>query len=543
MSNPSRFDLTGMTLLSAAGGRLFNDYCLQPDYNTMQIDVRLADDESPLLEGTRCILTMGEYTCHHLLPETRANTLGEVRGGLYYYKGIPTIPTFNPQDAADIKAYEQSFNKDAKDYSGDDSLSESGDEEDGDGKRHGKTKRSNYAFWIRADTKKCKHILSMGTSFLERPSPSFRLYPPSDTVINTLTETKGRHLYLDIETDYEKQNLLCFSFSFDGVTVYSVPVLDYQYHWAYPTIHFILRALSIAIRNNTIVAHNGAAFDFFVLGYKYKIPINKSYDTMLAMHRCFPDVEKSLGHCTSYWTWENFHKDSDSKAYRTHSDMMAKLQYCAKDVYTMALIKDGIDTYAKTIPGLTDSIECAMHSIKPYLTTTLQGIRFIEERRQKVIRDNDIILNKYLMLINYLIGDESVKAVKKNAAGKYSQKAFPNSNKQCVKYFHDLLGYPVVYRNPPDRKGIRNPSLAKLNLYKLQLKHDNPVIALTAVFRCIAKESSMLKFTPWRDDNNKIIDYDTYENIQRSPNLQGELRTTNGQDLGVNTDTKEDGEG
>ena len=167
LSNPSRHDT--VNLLAGNGGMLFNKHCLQPDYNSMQIDVRLAEDKSPMLEGTKCIIIMGEYACHTLLPETRLNTLGEVRGGIYEYKGIPTIPTFSAQEAADIKNYEDEINTLSKSYSGDDSVSDSGDEEEGDGKRHGKTKRANYAFWIRADTKKAKKILQGKLETYQQP--------------------------------------------------------------------------------------------------------------------------------------------------------------------------------------------------------------------------------------------------------------------------------------------------------------------------------------------------------------------------------------
>jgi hypothetical protein len=612
------------------------------------------------------------------------------------------------------------------------------------------------------------------------------------SILDLLSNTKGKFMYFDIETDWEEQNLLCFAFSFDGLEIYSIPVLDYEYKWAYINLPQVMRALAIAIKDNTVVAHNGAAFDFFVLAHKYRIPINKTYDTMLAMHRCFPDVERSLGHCligdsiidtvsgrfkikdlvgkesfyvwswkdnnpfpskvkrvfktrenaklvkvncwrkmndgvayterfsitctpehlflvddvwikakdlstgtsltkvrisygksyeardrityvkdgkdirerthtyiwkclngviepnydihhkdedmwnneptnleklnsiahkslhatkvanksknsyfdyskkqwipfndlelkslyesgmskkeiaqqykvdikkinnalkrtgtkfrtwkeiqdnkykrekncavisvealenaedvycmevedtecfstngvivhncTSFWTDERFHKDTDSRAYATREHMMQKLQYCAKDVYTMYLIHQSIDFYAKTVPGLSESIDTAMDCIKPYLITSLQGIKYSEEVRKKVLNDNDIILNKYLTLINYLVGEDTLNKIKTKA----SKSVLPLSNKQCVKYFHDELGYAVVGRSSVSGE----PSLAKQNLFKLQLKHDNPVITLISVFRAVAKESSMLKFTPWKDDNNNVINYKTYE--------------------------------
>ena len=269
LSNPSRHDT--INLLTGNGGLLFNKHCLQPEMNSMQIDVRLADDKSPYMEGTKCVVTMGEYACHTLLPETKDNSIGEVRGGIYQHRGIPCIPTFSAQEAADIKNYEDELNTASKNYYGDDEVSDS-DEAEGDGKRHGKTKRANYAFWIKADMRKAKAIL-FGKDVSKSKSPIYNVFPESCEVIKLLTNTKNQYLYFDIETDYEEQNLLCFAFSFDGITIYSVPILDYNYRPAYCDCHRILRALAIAARDNTMVAHNGAAFDFFVLAYKYRIAI------------------------------------------------------------------------------------------------------------------------------------------------------------------------------------------------------------------------------------------------------------------------------
>lgn len=503
LSNPSRFDK--VSLLTANGGELFNNHCLRPEFNVMQCDIRLADDNSFFLEGTKCILLLGSYAMHKWLPrETGNNTLNEMRGSLFHVNGITTIPSFFPQDAADIKSHEQNLNKDSKEFVGRIDK-EQDDEEDADEKRYSNTKRSNYAFWLKRDVWKCKQILKNPNCYKKSFEPIYKIYPSSQEVINILTKTKGQWMDFDIETDYEQQNLLCFSFSFDGGrTVYAVPVLNHNYQWAYSSLHYIMRALCIAVRDNIMVAHNGAAFDFLVLGYKYHIPINRVWDTMIAMHRCFPDIEKSLGHSTSYWTWENFHKDMGNGRYFTQEDMMNMLKYCAKDVFTMSLIRQGIQSYAKTIPGLENSIKVAMESIKPYLIVTLQGIKYDEEMRQSLVRENDRLMMQYLRMINLLIGEKGIKEMQTAVKGKAG--AMPNSNPQCVKYFHEQLGYPVVMRSEPDKKGQRNPSLAKKAMFTLRLKHENPVIDLVNIFRCTRLEvSTPLGFKPFKDDNNQVI--------------------------------------
>src|ERR1017187_2970755 len=105
MSNPSRFDK--LSLLTATGGVFFNNHCLQPDFNSMQCDIRLADDPSDLLPNTKAIILLGEYAMHKYCNDTLDNTLNEMRGSPLYVGNIPAIASFNPQECADVKNYEQ----------------------------------------------------------------------------------------------------------------------------------------------------------------------------------------------------------------------------------------------------------------------------------------------------------------------------------------------------------------------------------------------------------------------------------------------------
>lgn len=495
MSNPSRFDVDRQRLLTAGGGDVIAK-CLAPEYNAMQCDVRLADDVSPLVDGTRCILLLGEYAMHKWSPPTSSNTLNEMRGSVLQAHSLPAIASFNPQEAADVKAYEQQLNPESKDFHED----KEGDEDEGEEseKVHSRTKTGNYYFWLRRDVWKCIWILS--NRLIERKEPRYKIYPSAKETIGILQSSVGNVMDFDIETDYAEQNLLCFSFSFDDAkTVYSVPVLDHTYKPAYSNLHQILRALAEAIKNNTIVAHNGSGFDFYVLGGKYHIPIYKVYDTMLAMHRCFPDVEKSLGHCMSYWTWLPFHKDTDSYAYRTYDHMMQKLMYCGKDVFGMSLVRQEITKYARTIPGLEASIQCAMESIRPYLTITLQGMRYSQPAVDKTKAENDAWMMQYLRMIRLLMGPTAEAECRASVKGK--AKGFAGSNKQCVDYFHRQLGYPVVARSMKTQE----PSLGKQAMYKLALKCDNPVIKLVLMYRILSKEYGTLKFSPFKNNDNKII--------------------------------------
>jgi hypothetical protein len=392
-----------------------------------------------------------------------------------------------------MQDYESKHNPLSDHYEDAEYSEEDEDEESEDDKRrHGRTKRRNFGFWLTKDVAKCKRILLYGLP--EVKEPEYIIYPRQEQAIELLTARKNEFLYFDCETDCEF-NITVFAFSFDSKTIMVVPCLLPDYSWAYDGLPFIFKALAIAIRDNTLVAHNGADFDFRVLADKYRIPIGKKvYDTLLAQHRCFPEQEKSLGHCTSLWTWEPFHKDEGDVPYNCLTNAQKIWQYCGKDVFTMALIREAIDAYASKMPGVADSIKQANESIKSYLTCSLQGIRYNKTALESIMKENDRMMNQYLRFLDILIGPETLKCIR--GKGKSSM---PGSNVQCCRYFHDLLGYPVVGKGNERKDGTKGASLGKKNLFKLRLKQENPTIDICLAYRETGKETGTLKFTPYKE--------------------------------------------
>ena len=173
MSNQSRFDT--VSLLSASGGSLFNNFCLRPDKNIMQCDVRLVDDTSPWIPSTKVVLLMGETAMHRYLPSTASNTINEMRGSVFQQNGLVFIPCFNAQDAADMKSYEQQLNPLSEHYQPDADEYDDGDE--GDVKVLGKTARRNYSFWLRADVRKAKRILALDGNVPFPKQPTYIIDP------------------------------------------------------------------------------------------------------------------------------------------------------------------------------------------------------------------------------------------------------------------------------------------------------------------------------------------------------------------------------
>lgn len=498
LSNASRFDLKNYRLLSSGGGRLI-DEALRPEYNVAQCDLRVKEELEPLLPNTKVVVLLGESAAKLWL-QNSDNTIGEIRGSLFNVKGINTVSTFYPQDAADYNKAGKNLDVEhnAESYQNHEPEEHETDN-DNPKRRHGKTKGKNFDLWIRKDFNKVKYLAKHGQPPKRRFEPNYIISPPSSAIIKKLRTNKSKNLFIDLETWCPSCDVKCCSFSFDDESdVYSFPWFDSHQSWAYDSLPNILLALSIAFRDNTTIAHNGQGFDFFVLAWKYNIPIGKLVkDTMIMQHRIYSDVEKSLGHLTSLWTYEPFHKDEGNVGYNNGDQVRRTLEYCAKDVYTMKLCYYAMMDYAKTVPGLLNSFDRANNAIRPYLTTMLQGLAFDEDERIRVMRENDRWMMQFIRISQILVGEKFLKELK--GKGKSSLLASPN---QCVKYFHDMLGYPVIGKGKEKQDGSRGASLGAKNMFKLRLKQENPMIDLILAYREYAKESGSLKFQSW-DIKNK----------------------------------------
>lgn len=471
LGKPSRFDRA--QLLSGYGGQMFFN-ALSP-LARQSVDVFLADalknGEVSYKPDTKVVLLLGQKALDMVATGV---SIDEQRGCPIIKDGITYVPSYEPQEAVDRQAY---FNP-----------NDSDDKGGGDDKgRHGKTRRPNRKFWLTRDVKKAVAYL---TTPPEVTKAAHVLWPRSDEVVRVLTETKGKHMYFDIETNRSLE-MTCFGFSFDEKRAWCVPmVVSPREGYYYSDTPRILRALAVAMRDNTTVIHN-SLFDLFVMGYKYGIPApRRVYDTMLAHHRLFPEVEKSLGHCLSLYTDQPYHKNEGVFEAHGHEQQTQLYEYNAKDVISMALLQPQIDATAANFKA-TDSIQQVNDSIVPYLTAMLQGIRYDDAKLDDIIANNDRYQNVLLRFLRLLVGKD----------------LNPNSPKQVADYLYNRLGY-----KRPSKDVTSEKALLQLRLSK----PDNPVMALILRYRSLAKESGQLKFPPW--DGVKPLDH---KRITTAYNLAG----------------------
>jgi hypothetical protein len=489
LSNPSRRDVKAGKLLTGYAGNFFWSNCLR-ELKAQECDIRTADTiEEDLLPNTRVILLLGEYAFHFWGGKNYHNySIHEQRGYLLTIEKWPAchvIASYFPQDCMDVIDFEAKYNPESK------SSHQSLDKEEQDDlevkSRKGRTNRANYRFWLKEDCKKVKKFLLMSKEELAKvPSTEnchYEIYPKASEAIAILMETKGKSLYIDIETD-SNYNILCFSFSFVLDIIYTIPLYRYDYCLGYPKEEWsrIIQALVVAMRDNEVVAHN-AMFDLFILAWKYRLPVGrKVYDTMLAHHRCWPEAEKSLGHAISHLTLkERYHKDEGIFQPKNAEQEWSLWEYNAKDVSSMILVREALDARAEKYPELKGSIEQGNSMVYPYLVCTMQGIKYNEEKVAKLLEENDIKMNFYLKCLELLVGMEFL----------------PTSPKQCHDYFFHMMKYKIQ-----DRSDTGNPSWSEVALRKLILTLNthgikNPVADFCLAYRRLKKESGTLEALPW----------------------------------------------
>jgi hypothetical protein len=376
------------------------------------------------------------------------------RGSFTPAYGKVGTSTFDLQDAYDFKSH------------GHDNVHEEGKSTDTSAKDRAVTSKSNWLFWIKMDTLK----------LLQRPvkieTPQFVLAPPLEVYIPRLEAITDRTITIDIEVNMEAGKIDCIGITVDDSPVVVFPIYSYTHELYYKratTLRF-LAALSRAMLRNIVVAHN-SMFDLVYLMSELRLNIgHRIYDTMIAQQRCFAEVEKSLGHAISLWTWQPWHKGEGGGAH-SQAGQLRYWEYNAKDVWCTRMVHRDQVEWASARPAFVQSIAQANDSIYPYIIMTTTGCR-ISRQRLAVFKSQLTARVKQLeRVLRCLTG---VKALN------------PNSVDQLRKFF-----YGALYYKPPSYTDTGKPALGEKQIYQLALKYPNPVLQILLQYRELSKELSM----------------------------------------------------
>lgn len=457
LSEPSRFDRENNTLLCGTARKLVAD-TIHP-FSIGGTEVRLCY-KLPFRDGTRFVILAGSQALQFHLHKFDLNA---ERGYIQPIKAsensvAAAVATFAPQDACDLRDYESDDEADEEEESAADT-----------GKDSSPTAWRNYRFWFRADVKKLL-FRSIGDTTYRQP-----IVIPTRGELVELSSLRGRRVFIDIETHPASNTAAVVGLAVEDGLVYTLPIYDYRGRLAADgdTIVALARILS----RNTLVLHN-AGFDLPFLAVYHRLPFSRFIeDTMLMHHRTYPESEKSLAHCISFYLNQPYHKDEGIFYPRNEAQQTQLWTYNAKDVAATREIWRRQQAAASHDQGLSASFQQVNAAIYPYLLMGLFGIGVSYSREMSRLRDElSRKERQYRRIINILSGRD----------------LNPRSSKKCIEYFHEALGYPPVKRS--ELTGA--PSLAGDALYVLKTKTDNPIIEVILAARGVGKKLSMLEFRP-----------------------------------------------
>lgn len=389
--------------------------------------------------------------------------LNKIRGYRLSLFKKPLMVTYSPADCWEFK-------DDADEDKEDDKTNE---------KDIGATRRINFLFWALRDFAK-----------LQRPPRSPR---PHYEEINwhPLLAAKwleglpaDTYLYIDIETRRNDHILDCIGFGIikkDG-TIFSAAVAIYanmDLAWPLHMIARFWRALYNVFRREdiTLVGHN-LQFDICILHHYYHLPLPyKVYDTMIAMHREFPDMDKSLSHAISEYTDADRNHKGDIVINLSRKQLMTLMAYNCQDIRWTAEVHIGQRERQLASANLMNSVALANDMQVLSFIMSFTGICVDVAVKNKRIAELTKQIAALERIIRVLVDNREFN---------------PNSTHQVSKYFHDTLGYPAAGRTPTGA-----PQLNEKNMYKLQISQPNPLVPLIIKYKQLVKELSGLKYVKY----------------------------------------------
>lgn len=455
----------GYPPFSAAPGKLFKERTLDL-YPTIQTDIRILGDDnfiSPLQQDTK-ILALGQTILTHCFGAGKA--IDKERGYRLTYQGRPAIATYSPIECWEFRADDEET----------DEENEKGNEKDA-----GRTRRSNRLFWAAQDFEK---LLRPPRRFV---NPTVRIRPDILRVAAAIDNlAPGSVIITDIETRRHDNCLDCLGlgiFPFadkpNDLLVAVIPIYDWNNKLAYSQqyIAILWRALYKAFlrRDITIVGHN-LSFDLSNLHHYYHLPIPyKLHDTMLFMHRHWPLADKSLHHAIALYTDAAVsHKDNLVPNISLINEMKV-LEYNGQDiVWTAEVYRGQLEVMRTATPEFRAAIQDANAIQRTTLFMTFTGMRVDERAHAARQTQLQTKLNTLERLVLALTDKELIN---------------PNAAQQCARYFYVNLNYPIIALTETGA-----PAMSEKIIYELQLKQDNPLFALIIAYRETKKELSMLNF-------------------------------------------------
>lgn len=383
------------------------------------------------------------------------------RGIVHTYRGRPAICTFHPIDCWDFKKTD--FNSE---------LDEEDDKEDP--KDVGPTSRGNYLHWAMLDYRKLMTLPWPLPAIV--PAQKY-IAPPANAVVDFINSLANCYAIIDIETRRQDHSLDCIGILSGGVSLV-IPFYSPNNGLYYSPVDTarIYRALHNAFLRPSVlwVGHN-ITFDLSVLCFRYGLPVPTSlYDTMLGMHREFPQLEKSLSHALSLYTFATRNHKADAAPNTSTENFRRLLDYNAGDLlWTREVFVEQVRRQQGD-SALATAVGRANATLRTCLIISFTGIRLDLDERDRQIQRQLFAAQQWTRVLRILTDNPEFN---------------PGSTQQCAAFIYHKLGYPIE-----ERTEAGAPSTGTKQLYLLHIKQPNPIFPLIIAAREANKAASMLKF-------------------------------------------------
>lgn len=458
LSQPNRYDVACGSILSGPPGQFLRDTLRDNDVDPDQVTYTL-DHKYHHPTAHRRIL-LGWKATRMLSPLYQQDPM-VIRGAIVGHVNGELTSTFDPVDCTDVVSHEP------EDFEGGDDTDDAGN----NNKDTCPTQRPNFRFWFRADVQKL-------IKRVRRRTYKYEVITNFSTaqIIQWLSTKTNTTLYFDIETHPATETLQCFTIAdIHGPAV--VVGTYYHYGTARDNLPQLMAALTKAMQRNTIVGHN-LMFDLGFLFQFHGVPFGRSiYDTMLAHHRMFPEIEKSLAHTMSYCGNFPQHKgDAGTFHPRNIQQYNTLLEYNARDVLVLREIHTEQLKQSANDPGLRASIDEANASVYPYLCMSFTGFEI--NTRTLYSKQHELVAQ--------------LKDIKRCLETLTGWAGFnPASGKQLAAWlFKGGLCYPVLETTDGGA-----PATDMKTLYRLLIKYPlNIALKLVILYKELDKVRGMLDF-------------------------------------------------
>ena len=324
---------------------------------------------------------------------------------------------------------------------------------------------------------------------LLKDNTEIKIQPTLDEILKfyALVKTK-EHVAFDIEATPEF--ITCFSLAIyheNKILSMSIPLMNNQgSYWSVEEEIKVWIGLAEILNNLNIkiIGQNGMFDLMFVLRTMNIKTDNFYFDTMIAQHRCYTELPKSLAYLTSSYTYYPYYKDEGKQSHlKVIKDWPQYWKYNAKDSAYLLPIAETLIKELEEFESI-DAMDYMMELHKPLMEMEFNGI----------LTDKKGIISsrkKYERWINALQHGLN-KVVKKEIN--------PNSAKQMIAYF-----YGICMIKPYINRKTGNASCDAVALHRIAKKKVKGSFEAKIIIK-IRKYKKLLStyFEVLVDDDNRL---------------------------------------